>query len=623
MAGQPNAGARVRRLAAAALLLGALVAATPLIAYAAVEDVSLISRGPAGAPPADGDSGPGVAVSANGRFVAFESKAANLSDAAQPGVTNIYLRDTQTDRTVLISRAGGASGAGADGDSAAPAISPAGRFVAFESVADNLSAADDDSVRNVFVRDTFARTTTLVSRASDGTAANGDSSHPAISAKGMFVAFASNADNISSDDNDSFSNVYVRTMETGQITLVSRVVVGSASVPADGNSYEPTMDRDGRRIAFTSDADNLSSRDNNAFTNVFVTDLQTRFTSAVSLPSGGFLSQLPSDGDSFDGSISADGRYVAFVSYAGNFVDEAIRTPTIADVFRRDIQASKTELISRATGADGAPAFANSSHPSISGDGRFIAFESAAGNLSAEDTAAADVFIRSLDAATTTLVSRRSGTAGEPADGSSYAPVLSREGQFVAYSSDAANLTDQDDDAVPVRDVFAREVPVTPPPPDTGPDLGSNDHGAHDPGAAGHDGHMTAGHGAGGHGDHATAAGAPSQSLVAPPVQDVDRLFVLAQVHADANLVVRATVALPGRGRVSKIYRSRTFSRKGIRAHKITRVRLRFSRTGLKAVKRALRRGKRLRATVVAKAQAPSGGPWGVARRKIRVIDTR
>jgi hypothetical protein len=103
----------------------------------------------------------------------------------------------------------------------------------------------------------------------------------------------------------------------------------------------------------------------------------------------------------------------------------------------------------------------------------------------------------------------------------------------------------------------------------------------------------------------------------------VDRLFVLAQVHADANLVVRATVALPGRGRVSKIYRSRTFSRKGIRAHKITRVRLRFSRTGLKAVKRALRRGKRLRATVVAKAQAPSGGPWGVARRKIRVIDTR
>jgi Tol biopolymer transport system component len=619
--GEPHEGARASLVAAAMSLLAVLVGLTPLVAHAAVGDVALVSRGAAGTAPANGDSGPGLAVSASGRYVAFESKASNLSDGAQPGVTNIYLRDTKTGTTILVSRATGADGAGADGDSASPAISPAGRYVAFESAADDLSPDDDNAVLNVFVRDTLANTTTLVSRAADGTGANGDSSHPSVSANGTWVAFDSVADNLSPDDNDSFSNVYARDMESGQVTVVSRVVLGSLSVPADGNSYDPTIDRDGRRVAFTSDADNLSAKDDNAFTNVFMTDLQTRFTFAVSLPSGGFLSQAPSDGDSFGGVISADGRYVAFVSYADNFVDEPIRTPTIADVFRRDVQASKTELVSRATGADGAPAFANSSNPSISGDGRFIAFQSSAGNLSSEDTADADVFIRSMDASTTTLVSRKSGAAGEVADGSSYAPVLSRDGRFVAFSSDAANLSADDSDDAPVRDVFIRQVPVAPPAPDTGPDLGSNDHSGHDPNSADHAAHT--GHTAAEHAGHTTATGAPAQTLIGPPVQDVDRLYVLSQVHGAANVIVTATVSLPGKGRASKVYSCRQYASKGIPAHKINRIRLRLSRAGLKAVKRALKRGKRVRAKVVARAQASTGGAWGVARRTIRLIDTR
>jgi hypothetical protein len=192
----------------------------------------------------------------------------------------------------------------------------------------------------------------------------------------------------------------------------------------------------------------------------------------------------------------------------------------------------------------------------------------------------------------------------------------------VAFSSDAANLTPDDNDDAPVRDVFVRQVPVTPPAPDTGPDLGSNDHGSHDPSDPAHAGHTTAEHTAAGHAGHTTATGAPSQSLIGPPVQDVDRLFVLAQVHGDANLVVTAKVSLPG-GRAAKIFRCRKYSSKGIPAHKINRIRLRLSRSGLKAVKRALKRGKRVRARVVAKAQASTGGPWGVARRTIRLIDTR
>jgi Tol biopolymer transport system component len=603
---------------AALAILASLVILTPLVAHAAVGDVTLVSRGATGAPPANGDSGPGLAVSPNGRFIAFESKAANLSDAAQSGVTNIFLSDRKTGTTTLVSRADGADGAGADGDSASPSMSPAGRFIAFESVADNLSSDDDNAVRNVFVRDTYTNTTTLVSRPGDGTAANGNSSHPAVSVNGTGIAFDSTADNLSDVDNDAFSNVYVRNMDTGAITVASTPLVG-ASIPADGDSYAPTIDRDGKRVAYTSTANNLYNKDNDAVTNVFVTDLQTRFTTAVSMATGGFLQQTPSDGESFGGAISADGRYVAFISYAENFVDAPLRTPQIADVFRRDIQASKTELVSRATGVDGAPALANSSHPSISGDGRSIAFESAAANLSADDTAGPSIFTRFLDdhipnLSATTLVSRATGLAGAAANGSSYAPVLSRDGTFVAFSSDAANLSDADNDAV--RDVFARQVPVTPPAPDIGPDLGTNDHSGHDPSSPDHGVHSATDHAAAGHAGHVTATGGPEMSFFGPPIQRIRALFMLVQVHDAAKLLVNASVKLGGKA--SSVYRFKRFLR-SVPAHKVNRIRFKLAKSKLRAVSRALKRGKRLTVKVVASAQSAPGGKWTTLTRSVKL----
>jgi Tol biopolymer transport system component len=602
---------------AAAALLALLVMLTPLVAHAAVGDLSLISRGAEGSPPADGNSGPGLAVSASGRFVAFESKAANLSDAAQPGVTNIYLRDRRTGTTTLISRATGADGVGADADATNPSISPAGRFVAFDSPATNLSADDDDAVRDVYVRDTFADTTTLVSRSLDGGAGNGDSSHPAVSANASVIAFDSTATNLTPDAFAAASNVYARHMDTGETELVSRVAVGTSNFPANGDSYDPTIDQQGLRVAFTSDADNLYAKDNNAYTNVFVTDLQgSRFTSAVSLPTGNFLAQDPSDGDSFDGVISADGNFVAFVSYAANFVDEPIRTPQIADVFRRDVQGSKTELVSRATGADGAPSFADSAHPSISSDGRFIAFESAAGNLSGEDAAGSDVFVRAMNEATTTLTSREQGAAGPAANGASYTPAISQNGRIVAFSSDADNLSLLDDDAV--SNVFVRQVPVTAPPPDTGPDLGTNDHSAHeghDPSSPDHAGHTAAEHAG-----HTTVTGGPAMTLFGPPVQDVDKLFMLATVHAEGKLVVSASVAFKGRSGASKVYRFRGFTAT-VPAHREYRVKLKLAKSKLRAVKRALKRHRRLKAKIVAKAQNVAGGPWSSVTRSVRLTN--
>jgi Tol biopolymer transport system component len=614
-------------LALSAVLL-ALVAVPPLVASAAVGDTTLLSRaaGTVGEG-ANGDSGGRIAVSASGRFVAFESRATNLTDGAVPGVVNVYLRDTATNAVTLVSRASGPDGAGADGDAGNPAISPAGRFVAFESGADDLSPDDDNSVENVFVRDMATGTTTLVSRAADGTPANGGSSNPSISVNGAFIAFESVADNLSSEDDDAVSNVYARDMETGTIALVSR---GSAptNVAADGDSHEPTIDRDGRRVAFLSDADNLSATDDNAYTNVFVRDVRFGITTLASRATDTFQLTLPAAGNSFDPVLSADGRFVAFTSDADNLSAED--DDSLINGFVRDIQASQTTLVSRASGPTGAAANASSSSPSISGDGRFVAFASGASNLASGDVATYDVFVRDLTVDTsipaspvclcgTSLVSRASGESGAPGVGSSVGPALSRDGRYIAFASEADNLSDRDDDTV--WNVFERRLRLSPAPVDSGPDLGTNDHSGHT--AEEHAGHTAAehaGHTAAEHAGHVSPSGGPGETLFGPTTQDVDSLFILAQVHADGRLVVTASVKLPGGGRATRLYRFKPFDRK-TPAHQVFRVRLRLSKSGLRAVKRALKRGRRVRARVVGNAQFAAGGPWTSVTRVIKLRD--
>jgi Tol biopolymer transport system component len=606
-----RAGGPVVFAAVAAMLLAALVALAPLVAHAAEGDVTLVSSGGVGTPAADGDSGPGIAASASGRFVAFESRATNLSPAAQPGVVNIYLHDRTNGTTTLISRASGADGVGADADATNPAISPAGRYVAFQSTATNLSPDDAHSGRDysdIFVRDTMTNTTTVASRAADGAPADGDSWNPSISAYGTYVAFDSVAPNLSTEDDDQFRNVYRKNMETGAVDVVSKPFGGVG----DGNSYDPTIDTQGRYVAYTSDADNLSTKDDNAFTNVFVSDMQFGYAIAVSLPSGTFLSQDPSNGNSFDGVVSGDGRYVAFVSYAQNLVSDTPLVPGVANVFRRDIQATKTDLVSRANGAGGAAGTADSTHPSISQDGRFVAFESAA-SLSGLDGGGTDIFERGVADGTTALVSRTQGS-GPAADAASYAPSLAMDARFVAFSSDANNLSTDDDDEV--RNVFERQVPVTPPPPDAPPDLGTNDHSAHE----GHTAAEHAGHTAAEHAGHISPTGGPAMTLFGPPIQDVDRLFMLATLHDDGTLIVSGSVAVKVRGKASRVYRFRGFSGK-VPAHREYRVKLKLSKSKLRVVKRALKRHRRLTAKIVGQAQSAAGGPWTTVTRTVRLTN--
>jgi len=486
----------MRAAVTAALVLVAMLVPA-MVAGAAVDDLSYLTYAAAGEP-ADGSSGPGVAISASGRYVAFESQADNILPADKT-VTNIFLRDTETGSVSLVSQR--ANGLPATGSSANPAVSPAGRFVAFESEADNLSDEDNDGVVNVYLHDTVDGTTKLVSRASDGAAADGDSRDPAVSANAAVIAFESRATNLSTEDADASTDVFTRNTVTNTTALISR---NSAGVGGDGNSFDPSVTKDGARVAFASDADNLFNDDRDRFTNVFMALPQLKLLTHISRTTTSGTQDAPADGSSFEPVISAGGGFVAFTSNASNL---GTVTPFTTNVFLRHISGRSTTLISRANGA-GAPGLESSSSPAISGDGLQVSFLSAADNLSdADNDEVSNVFVRNAFYGTTTLVSRATGAAGAGGDSTSYVPAMSRGADFVAFASDADNLDDGDDNGV--SNVFLRELRFIPTPKDIPPDLGSNDHsgeghgghdGTGDHAVAGHgDTHGATGHGAGGH----------------------------------------------------------------------------------------------------------------------------
>jgi Tol biopolymer transport system component len=453
---------RRRRGGLALLCLGLALAAPAGPAWAAKDDLDLVSRA-TGATGAKGSSGSGdAAVSADGRFVAFASDAANLHPDDTGGgfsVDDVFVRDMQTNTTTLVSRATGAAGDKGNDHSFEPAVSADGRFVAFQSDASNLHPDDDDSIRDVFVRDLEANTTTLVSRAAgaDGDKADSFSFEPAVSADGRFVAFESQASNLHPDDDDGTPDVFVRDLQLNTTTLVSRAT-GADGDKGNSGSGGAAVSADGRFVAFHSGASNLHPDDDDGTPDVFVRDLQANTTTLVSRAAGPAGDK--GNGSSGAPAVSADGRLVAFHSVASNLHPDDDGT---TDVFVRDLQANTTTLASRAAGPTGAKGNSDSFVHAVSADGHFVAFSSFASNLHPDDTdLTVDVFVRDLHADTTTLVSRAAGPTGTKGNRDSFEAAVSADGRFVAFSSRATNLH-PDDTADFVSDVFRRDV-LGPPP---------------------------------------------------------------------------------------------------------------------------------------------------------------
>ena len=480
------------------------------------------------------------------RYVAFVSSANNLVAGTTNGIPNIFVRDVNLGITTLASPGAISAGISAASESAAPAITPDGRYVLFYSTATNLLARTS-TMGDIYVNDRIAGTIYRASSAalSELQSVFGTTSGACFSAKistnGMFVAYEVSAANFShhagivlrynlqtgltdvvntnanapighyenlrtldmSDDGRyvaSVGNIDSRGMNTAVFVWDSltgtNLLAGPAwsnSVPANGINYLPLLDPSGRFVAFLSSATNLTTNtiaaqwnlychdtqngntvlvssntnavgtgvncesfpswsadarflayesaatgDRNQYFNVLVSDLVSNTTEIASTPNP--LFQFPSpDGPSvcFPACISTNGRYVAFASDADNLVANA--TNGFRNVYVSDLYTGSNTLVSVDT--NGLAAAGNSSDPSMSWDGRFVAFSSTASSLVTGDTNnSSDIFIRDLQNGITSLVSVNESGNG-PGTTNSYSPTISGDGRFVMFLSPAQNLT--------------------------------------------------------------------------------------------------------------------------------------------------------------------------------------
>lgn len=323
-------------------------------------------------------------ISGDGRYVAFSSSSDSLVAMDTNDASDVFLRDRATGETTLVSVA--TDGTHGNYWSDFPSISSDGRYVAFHSYANNLVPGDTNQTGDIFVRDRQAGTTERVSVSTDGTQGNNDSELASISGDGRFVAFHSNASNLVPDDTNDRTDIFVRDRHTG---VTERVSLATDGTEGNGYSDSPSISAYGRYVAFTSEATNLVSDDTNSDSDVFVRDRQTGETERASIAADGTQGNFGGSSHS----ISADGRYVAFASGATNLVEDD--TNDRRDVFVRDRQAKTTLRVS--VSSDGAQGNGDSRVPSLSSDGRYVSFLSYASNLVTDDANdAPDVFVHNL-----------------------------------------------------------------------------------------------------------------------------------------------------------------------------------------------------------------------------------
>jgi hypothetical protein len=424
-----------------ALACVAVVAATllwaPAVQAAVVERVSVT----AGGAQAGNESG-GPSISADGRYVAFVSAAANLVSGDTNGDYDVFVYDRQADTIRRVSVTSG--GAQANGDSRSPAISADGTAVAFLSRATNLVSGDTNGEWDVFVHVLATGATTRVSVSSDGTQADGECTRVSLDGDGSLVCYTSRATNLVSGDTNGVADVFVRDRTTG---TTERVSVGDDEAQGDRASDSASVSADGRYVAFDSIADNLVSDDTNAKWDVFVRDRQDGSTTRASVDS----TEVQADGDSICPAISGDGQAVAFESEAHNLVGGD--TAGFWDVFVRDLSAGATERVS--VSSFEAQADDDSDSASISADGRYVAFVSQATGLAPGDTnGMGDVFVRDRTQGTTQRCSvSLDGTQGLD---DSDSPALASGGALVAFESWAAQLVSSDTNNC--ADVMVAEV---------------------------------------------------------------------------------------------------------------------------------------------------------------------
>jgi IPT/TIG domain-containing protein len=417
----------------------------------ATERVDVDSAGGQASDGAAGDS-----ISGDGRLVSFISPASTLVPGDTNNFYDVFVHDRQTGATERVSV--DSAGRQANANSGLNSLSADGRFVVFNSRASNLVSGDTNRSEDVFVHDRQTGVTERVSVDSSGAQANGESfiagisenffDRRSISANGRFVTFTSLASNLVPGDTNFTYDVFVHDRQTG---TTERASVATSGGQANGQGDAAVISGDGRVVAFGSIASNLVPGDTNNSYDVFVHDRQTGATERVSVDTSGgqgnAFSYLPA--------ISGDGRFVAFQSLASNLVPGD--TNNVYDVFVHDRQTGATERVS--VDSLGGQGDAESAVSGISADGRFVAFYSGASNLVPGDTNhARDVFVHGLQNGTTERLSVTSsgGEANDHSDGGG----ISGDGRVVAFTSQASNLVSHDSNRAPDVFVHDRDQPA-------------------------------------------------------------------------------------------------------------------------------------------------------------------
>ena len=390
----------------------------------------LSARNPSVPLPAGGnDNSVAPSLSPDGRFVVFTSAANDLvpGDNSRYAL-KVFLRDRTGNTTVLVS--GNLSGTGGgNGNSMPGQASTNGQFVVFQSDASNLVPNDTNGVTDIFVSDLVAGTTTLVSVSTNGGPANGASTDPVMTPGGRYVAFISRASNLVPGDNNGIPDIFVRDLVAGtnQLVSVGALFPSGSITPIMG---APVITPDGRYVAFFSLATNLVAGVPGASTGqVYVRDRLMDTTTWASTNAAALVSAAlgQNNAPSYHPRLSDDRRYVAFKA--------GTTTPTGAAMILQYDSTTRTTTVVNTNGIGGPVDLDDSYGPEMTPGGRFIAFARHEGSLS---SGYSSVHVWDSQGAVDTLVSDNG--SGVPANTASYAPMLSPDGQFVAFLSNATNL---------------------------------------------------------------------------------------------------------------------------------------------------------------------------------------
>jgi hypothetical protein len=377
-------------------------------------------------------------ISADGRYVAFESSADNLVSGDTNNAEDIFLHDLQTGDTTRVSLT--SSEAQANGGSDSPALSSDGHHIAFVSSATNLdpTSVDTNLMDDVFVRDLQTGVTKRVSVSSNGEEGNDYSdSYVAISTNGRFVAFRSAATNLVAGDTNDMSDIFVHDLQTG---VTERVSVSSDETQSNSGTYDMDISGDGNLVVFSSNATNLVDNDTNDRGDVFVRDRQAGTTTLATVNSNG----EQADKGGGEPSISENGRYVVFSSVAENLMpDDNYYFP---QVFIHDRQTGETKLASAYN--EYGPMVGWSMEPVVSADGRYVAFEF---DDKGDGLPAMTIYMHDCVTGATYGVA-----PGHSESDSSYSPAISDDGHFISFSSYSSTLVPNDTNNV--MDVFVREL---------------------------------------------------------------------------------------------------------------------------------------------------------------------